>query len=108
MKYYCHDCGRTFDEDEEDIICVAEQTWDSPAEYEGRCPYCGSEDYEEAKVCEFCGEPIDPDTKLNFCEDCEEYFTYMFEQMIEHMADEWGCPKDDIQAVFLEFIAEKY
>lgn len=108
MIYYCDDCKRFLDESDVEMVCVYPQTHDSPAEYEYRCPYCGNEELQEAGTCEFCGEPIDPDSKLNFCEECDDYFDYMIEQMVEHIANEWGCEKEHARQALFEYIAEKY
>ena len=79
--YYCCDCDEIFNEAEADS---------RPAELEdGRpqgtrimlCPYCGSEELEEAGTCERCGAPILPDEHL--CQDCEDDLGYGVRSLIE-------------------------
>lgn len=108
MIYYCHDCGEFFDKEDIRIKCISQGDYSEPSEYEWYCPHCGSEDIEEAEECEFCGEPVKPDSRIHFCEDCIEYFDYMIEQMVEVIANEWGCPPAKAKEALLEFIAEKY
>ena len=48
---------------------------DSPTEvsYTAYCPYCGSDQIDEACYCDICGEPFAPDDlEDGMCEDCRE------------------------------------
>lgn len=79
MMYYCEDCGEIFDEDDikyEDESFQVEY-WGSmvtcPAS-SAHCPYCNSEDIDEASKCDECGEYFNPDDldEDGLCEDCRE------------------------------------
>ena len=82
MSYvYCCNCNEIFNEADADS---------RPAELEdGReygskimlCPYCGSEELEEAGICERCGTPILPDEHL--CECCEDDLYGAVQNIIE-------------------------
>ena len=79
MMYYCKDCGELFDEDD-----IVEEDESFPVEYWGsivtcpcyssHCPYCNSNDIEEAPKCDKCGEYFSPDDldEDGLCEDCRE------------------------------------
>ncbi len=107
-KYFCHNCKCVVCEDELDSVEVYSQTWDSPAEYEWRCPICGSEEVEVADTCELCGEPIDPDRPIHFCEECESDLDYYIGQISEALSRDLGIPQDKARQALFEFIAEKY
>ena len=79
MKYYCEDCGKTFDEDE----MVVENSYNLVPFHDElvkepfnvcKCPYCGSEDIDEALQCAICGEWFKPEDIYDdfYCKDCIE------------------------------------
>jgi len=59
-KWICNDCGATFDEPKLHYF---------DGEPFGRCPDCDSEDYEEARTCEVCGDEF-PETDTAGCDHC--------------------------------------
>ena len=68
-KLICLHCGHVFDYDE-----LGKQydrstgTWDRE-----ECPNCGSEDFEEAAVCEECGDVVAADDIIyRLCRNCVE------------------------------------
>lgn len=71
MYNYCRECGEFFKEPnyrhEKELHTEvgAYEEWDVPT-----CPFCGSEDLEDAYTCECCGEPhsLDP---YGLCKECE-------------------------------------
>lgn len=69
-KMVCKDCGRVFDDDE----LRAEKYWNydlccyNPTEY--FCPYCGSDDFDEATECPLCGDYYDASDDVHVCEGC--------------------------------------
>ena len=70
---YCPDCKNHFEEDE--LYCEKEyETLDGRTYVTGEytyCPYCGSDDYEEAELCESCGEFFfAEDLEDGYCESC--------------------------------------
>ena len=79
MMYYCEHCGEIFDEDDikyEDESFLVEY-WGSMVTcpcYSSHCPYCNSEDIDEASKCDECGEYFNPDDldEDGLCEHCRE------------------------------------
>ena len=68
--YYCKDCGEVF---EEPVVIRDDPSpagVDLPSGYYEyhTCPYCESDDIEEAEVCACCGEWFGGDG--NLCEEC--------------------------------------
>ena len=68
--FYCNNCNEIFNESEAASRKPRLEDSVSPWERIAVCPYCGSEELEEAGVCERCGEPIPPDEHL--CECCHD------------------------------------
>ena len=76
--WYCQRCRGIIAQ--EDLSLVREEErhyWldDSPVEtyVTARCPYCGSEEIDEAEYCEVCGEPFAPeDLEDGVCKECSE------------------------------------
>ena len=69
MCYYCNDCNNMFEESEADSRPTRLEDSRPKGGFVMLCPYCGSDDLEEASYCERCGEPIPPDEHL--CDVCE-------------------------------------
>ena len=70
---YCTGCEQFFDEDDagEDREQLGEY-WGAPAYREyAVCPYCGSDQIEEAHRCKLCGEWI-PYSGDDYCEECSD------------------------------------
>lgn len=65
MIFICNHCERVFDDEDMGV-------YEEPhGEETGVCPYCGSEDIEEALRCELCGEAHLPDELHDgWCDDC--------------------------------------
>lgn len=86
---YCPDCKNHFEEDE--LYCEKEyETLDGRTYVTGEytyCPYCGSDDYEEAKECECCGEWIGESAMHvdfdNICSNCVHEAIKDIQKMIE-------------------------
>ena len=83
-KWYCEDCGETFDEPE----IVTKTTW-CHSKYigyggyipdtESYCPHCGSDEIDECEKCDLCGEYFPPSqldyvgsSDFNACEECRD------------------------------------
>jgi hypothetical protein len=70
--YICNDCGEVFEEFKE--VCEA-HPYGMGSAYETWCvcPYCESNDFDEAEECECCGEAF-PKKSLTdgLCEECYE------------------------------------
>ena len=64
--WHCLECNEIIPRDELRIVREEERHYwldDCPVEvnYICFCPYCGSEELEEAEYCEGCGDPYGPD-----------------------------------------------
>lgn len=79
--YICDDCNRVFYEPskhKEDYGWDTEYGRNSAWQTESCCPYCGSENYEEAEDCDICGRTFLTDdlyitNGLTYvCPDCYE------------------------------------
>lgn len=95
--YKCNRCGSLFDEP----IVRGERHREvdfNDMEYFYHCPYCGSENYDEAGMCEKCGEYHSNDGPL--CEDCRE--DLMFE--IRGLGDKYRITEDQLKDVLEEII----
>lgn len=68
---YCRHCGEPFDD--HDVVKTKEYLTDDPRDWvlNYECPFCHSDDLEEADSCERCGKvlPIE-DLRDGICDDC--------------------------------------
>lgn len=66
MSWICNECGAIFD-DPKTVRGIDGDGW-------SECPSCGSEDYEEAKECERCGDVVSESDAYGFdhcvCKSC--------------------------------------
>ena len=89
MKYVCSECGEIFDEDEAKTIYerdTGEGGYGSVIWSYDVCPFCGSEDLEEARECPICGEWHDPDSG-ELCEDCKKDIKALWLNLLENLPD---------------------
>lgn len=91
--YRCKDCGVFF---EEPIVVKDDPSprgvaLTSGYYYDSHCPSCGSENLEEAEVCERCGEPIPYGAVL--CDDCMD----ILESYIGVLEKTIGLPHDTLE-----------
>lgn len=102
MKYYCNDCNEFFSD--EDAASRPTELEDSRPQGERvmLCPYCGSEDYDEAAYCERCGEPIPPDEHL--CDVCEGDLYGIVQGAIESFRGDVYDAKDK----FFDYLERKW
>lgn len=69
-KYICIECGETFDFP--NTYQERHPYGDTFVSEEfGCCPTCGSADFETAKPCSICGEPIPASSLYGLCDVCE-------------------------------------
>lgn len=102
MTYYCNDCNEFFsDEDAASRPAVLEDG-KPPWATVMLCPYCGSEDYDEAAYCERCGEPIPPDEHL--CDVCEGDLYGIVQGAIESFRGDVYDAKDK----FFDYLERKW
>ena len=106
MKYYCYDCGSLIDEDE--LLTKTEEYNRGEFVDYAVCPYCGSEEVDEAKTCELCGEAFSPDKLGDYCEDCEIELNAYFRLSVEALAKDYKLDEERARDILLEFIAEKF
>lgn len=67
--WYCEGCGHYFDEPDVETIYEWHSEVNATEGYKHwLCPRCGSEDLEEARVCELCEEPFVGRGEI--CPDC--------------------------------------
>ena len=95
MTYHCLDCDEEFDEPE------CEEAW-YHSDYIGhggwypertaKCPYCGSEDFEECSDrCEVCGEKVYKTISVNYeelCPECYEKLKAIMEETVDKITAE--------------------
>lgn len=103
----CDRCGETFDETEivtkrsgyhSDYIGHGGDYW----EEEGHCPYCGSEDIDEAKKCDLCGDYGFSDDFVYYddfsvCPDCNDKLHGIAKAVVEDTTGEFE-EIDSVQA----------
>lgn len=76
--WYCQRCKEVISQDDLRFVREAERHYwldDSPVESYAYalCPYCGSDQIDEADYCEVCGEPFVPeDLEGGICKECLE------------------------------------
>ena len=75
---YCTECEQFFDE--EDAITKMEKLGEFYNHYSA-CPYCGSEQIENAHRCLLCGEWM-PDGIHDYCEECRNKALDMYTIML--------------------------
>lgn len=86
--YYCDNCDSFFDEPAAEREMMG--YYGSAPAYQdfAVCPYCKSDDFEEAKVCEICGEPfIEDDLHDRVCSFCLDDMVDIEEEADEVVAD---------------------
>lgn len=73
--YYCQNCGTEFERPDRRREAVGEYMGRTAYQDFDACPSCGSEEIDEMKKCEICGEHV-PKHKMascvtrDVCEDC--------------------------------------
>ena len=77
----CRECGRTFTAPKvrTEYTGVSSEVWHEKFEYD-TCPYCGSDEVQEAVRCDYCGEWSEDWT----CEDCKVTISKFLTNIIEH------------------------
>ena len=98
MAYYCKGCERFVDED----ALVGTGEYFKGREH-GACPYCYSEDLEEANECELCKTPIVPNEL--FCDDCKQALAEAWQRAVNYIYDEYSLNDyDKADCVFKAYI----
>ena len=106
MKYYCTDCQSIIDEDE--LLTRTEDYGEGNYVDFAVCPYCGSDEVDEAKTCELCGEAFNPDELGNFCDECWIDLGNYFRLAVEALMKDYKLDEERARDILLEFLAEKY
>ena len=104
MKYYCYECDEFFEE--EDAASRPAMLGDHAIRGTSVmcCPYCGGTDFEEAKKCLRCGEPMKPEESGDFCKDCIEELDEGIESLIESIPGDAVNAKD----AFFEYVERRW
>lgn len=89
---YCNDCCEFFREEEADTRDARLEDSLRPWEKVMMCPYCGSEDLEEAGTCRRCGGPCLPGEDL--CDVCEGDLYGIVNSAVENVGGEYLKAKD--------------
>ena len=98
--YYCNDCKEYFESPiEVDEGCYEEfwgaRVWRADlAEY---CP-CGSDDFQEAGICDICGENI-PNANDEYCEECISIANKYIEDLADKLKVIRSTAKDLILSI---------
>ena len=70
---YCTNCNNTFSLEDASTYYVG-NSWDPEHGYHSKCPFCGSEDFEEEIPCEDCGDPINGGSHFSgLCDGCADW-----------------------------------
>lgn len=98
----CRNCGETFDE-ENVVVCKEHmgEFWGEEA-YEERCycPYCESENFEEAHKCKVCGEWFVQEGCEEECSDCMSALS----DDLHELKNKYNMTFDD----FKDFVADTF
>ena len=89
--YVCNDCNNVFDEDALSIVtdnmgeCFGNPSFKSYSV----CPYCKSDDIQEAEKCELCEEwgHTESYDGEHYCNECVEYIKKKFGDLITNNFD---------------------
>ena len=87
-RYYCEECGATFDPDKAELekVPYGEGCGFDLWEYEIHCPECGSTDLTVAVKCPVCGEWHDPDDG-EICADCKKDISALWLNLLGNLPD---------------------
>lgn len=87
-KYVCAECGEIFDEDEAKTIYerdTGEGGYGNVIWSYDLCPFCGSEDLEEARECPICGEYHGGESDV--CDTCLEDIETAWKELLTKFPD---------------------
>lgn len=96
--YRCEDCGRFFDEPIVERDDPSPRGVSLPSGYYTywHCPYCDSEEIEEAGVCKSCGEPVESGRTL--CDTCRDDLA----SILKETAEEFELTQDMFEDALFE------
>lgn len=100
--FYCNNCNEIFAESEARGRKPRLEDSMSPWEWIAICPYCGSEELEEAGTCERCGEPIPPGHY--YCEACNDDLHFI----VDHAIGEVGGDYDKAKYVLFDYLEREW
>ena len=90
--YVCNDCGELFEEPIErtDDLGLPDEVRRGYVERYGVCPYCESEDFVEARICDVCGEygKLYTGAHINYCKSCYEHTLKRFTDLLSDFSAE--------------------
>ena len=98
--FYCNNCNEIFEESAAHSRPAVEEDSLPPWEWVAVCPYCGSEDLDEASFCERCGEPIPPGESL--CDCCRDDLYGIWDRAVCEVGGEYTKAKE----ILLNYIEE--
>ena len=109
--YRCDECETLF---EEPVMVTREST----VPY-GRCPNCGSDDYEQVVKCDICGNWTGEGgyrqiSGTVFCDECFEDFRAVLGERLDNAigpvitvtAAEYGISEDEVKEIIADIVEE--
>lgn len=89
--FVCNDCGEMFDEPIErtDDLGLPDEVRHGYVERYGVCPFCESEDFDEAKKCDICGEEgkMYTGVHIRYCRSCYERTVKRFTESLSDFSE---------------------
>lgn len=89
--FVCKDCGEKFEEPIErvDDLGIPDEVRHGYVERYGVCPYCESEDFEEAETCDICGDEtlVTYGVKIKYCRTCYEQTMQQFNDFFDGLSE---------------------
>ena len=112
MKWFCEDCGETFEENE----IPTKTTWSNSnyighggdfPETESYCPCCGSSEIYECERCELCGSEVPKTIYVagkDMCPDCKEQLDQIMKALIMDITGQFQeIDSEDAEEIIREY-----
>lgn len=110
----CTDCGHAFSDDEMETGKAFVGYMGSAPAYEsyGKCPFCGSDDIEEAYECESCGEyfadgEIGRYSGVYICAECKKELVRQYNDFQAFCEEHYKASFADKERELLEALREE-
>lgn len=110
MSYFCVQCGEIFSECE--IVCEDPSpigvSLPEGFYHTAICPFCGSEELEEAQECPCCGAAHSPGDRSELCEECKDEIHRGVGNIIAKLSGKSEKSREEIQNIVLEEISDEW